>query len=72
MITNPVIGKKSLSYEIQKRYSISKTNNNIELKVTYDNYTMMAKTNFTFTKEGELGTNGTGLVVKIGVFNNQT
>ena len=72
MITNPVIGKKSLSYGIQKRYSISKTNNNIELKVTYDNYTMMAKTNFTFTKEGELGTNGTGLVVKIGVFNDQT
>lgn len=69
MLTGISITKGSLSYGIQSRYSINKTNNTIGLKIKYDNYIMTAQTNLTFTKQGELGTNGTGLIVKIAAYN---
>ena len=69
-ITKTVKGK-ILTYSIAQRYSINKTNNDIQLKVKYDNYTVSNKTNFTFTKQGQLGTNGTGFVVKIVPCNNK-
>ena len=55
----------SLPYSIIKKYSINRSENDIELRVKYQGYTLTAKTNFTFTKQGELGTNGTGFVLKI-------
>lgn len=63
-VTKTVKGK-TLTYSIAQRYSINRTNNDIQLKIKYDNYTISNKTNFTFTKQGQLGTNGTGFVLKI-------
>lgn len=54
-----------LSYTIQNYYNINYTNNNIELRVTYQNYTVRAYTNFTFLKQGDSGTNGTDFVCRI-------
>lgn len=53
------------SYGILKKYFINRDDNDIQLQVTYNGYTLSAKTNFLFTKEGFSGTNGTGLVLKI-------
>ena len=39
--------------------------NNIRLEVDYQGEHLVASTNFTFTKEGELGTNGTKYVARI-------
>lgn len=39
--------------------------NNIELEVEYQGEQLSARTNFTFTKEGELGTNGTKYLARI-------
>lgn len=60
---------KIFNYGIVEKYSIDKSENNIELKINYNGYVIIAKTNFTFTKQGELGTNGTGIVVKIVPYN---
>lgn len=57
--------QKTFSYGISKKYFSNKQQNDIKLEVTYNGYTLKAKTNLTFTKEGFLGTNGTGLVLKI-------
>ena len=40
-------------------------NNNIKLKVQYKNLKLEAQTQFTFTKDGDPGTNGTGVVCRI-------
>ena len=53
------------SYGISKKYFVNKNSNDIQLQVTYNGYTLSAKTNFIFTKEGFAGTNGTGLVLRI-------
>ena len=63
-VTRTVKGK-ILAYSIAQRYSINRTNNDIQLRVKYHDYIISNKTNFTFTKQGQLGTNGTGFVVKI-------
>lgn len=55
----------NLPYQIQSRYDSGKTNNTIQLEVTYKGYILTASTNFTFTKEGELGTNGTKYTARI-------
>lgn len=57
--------KQTFTYKIADRYAINKSNNDIQLKVNYNGLILVAKTDFTFTKQGELGTNGTGFVVKI-------
>lgn len=54
-----------LNYKIASAYSINKTNNQIELNLTYKNLRLKANTNFIFIKEGEIGTNGTGVVAAI-------
>ena len=54
-----------LNYKIASAYSINKTNNQIELNLTYKNLKLKATTNFIFIKEGEIGTNGTGVVAAI-------
>lgn len=58
-------GYKDFNYGITNRYNLEKTNNDIVLTVNYKDILLTAKTNFTFTKEGEPGTNGTDFVCKI-------
>ena len=60
-----VVDQAQLSYNIQNTYDIEKTNNNIILEVDYQGQHLIATTNFTFTKEGELGTNGTKYTTRI-------
>ena len=55
----------AFTYFIADKYDISKTNNNIELQVNYDNVNLSAKTDFSFVKEGEPGTNGTEFAARI-------
>ena len=62
----------NLSYQLQNNYDANKDNNTITLEVVYKGYVLTASTNFTFTKEGELGTNGTKYttrIVPVGDFN---
>lgn len=51
-------------YKIKDSYSSKNTNNQIELEVNYNGKILKAKTDFTFLKEGESGTNGTDFVFK--------
>ena len=55
----------TLFYNITQKYDVKKQNNQIELYVTYKEINLIAKTNFTFIKEGQPGTNGTQYIVKI-------
>ena len=55
----------TLIYNISNRYDIKKQNNQIQLTVDYKGMSLNARTNFTFAKQGEPGTNGTEYVVKI-------
>lgn len=54
-----------LMYDIASRYDINRTNNQITLTVNYKGTLFTAKTNFTFVKQGDSGTNGTDYIVKI-------
>ena len=54
-----------LMYNIQQRYDIKKSINQIRLTVDYKGMNLTAETQLTFTKQGEPGTNGTDYVVKI-------
>ena len=54
-----------LMYDIASKYSINKTNNQITLTINYKGTPFTAKTNFTFVKQGDPGTNGTDYIVKI-------
>ena len=58
-------GYPELNFSIDNRYDVRKENNEIELIVNYKDKVISAKTNLTFTKEGELGTNGTSFICKI-------
>ena len=58
-------GLTAFSYFIEDKYDITKTNNNIELEVVYEDRTLVAKTDFSFVKEGEPGTNGTEFAMRI-------
>lgn len=55
----------SLTYDLVDRYDVRKTINQIILQVTYDGATSFAQTNLTFTKQGQIGTNGTDYYVNI-------
>ena len=56
----------TLAYELADNYDENKLyNNNIELTVFYKGLFLKKKTTFTFTKDGEPGTNGTDIVCKI-------
>ena len=55
----------NLTYDIAQRYDIKKQNNQIKLTVDYKGMNLTAKTDFTFTKQGEPGTNGTEYIVKV-------
>lgn len=49
----------SLGYSIAENYNNNKTNNLIQLSVTYQGLALLEETNLTFLKEGNPGTNGT-------------
>lgn len=55
----------SLTYDLVDRYDPRKTINQIILQVTYDGATSFAQTSLTFTKQGQIGTNGTDYYVNI-------
>ena len=55
----------SLPYEIRTRYNINYQNNDIELRINYKGILLSTKTDITFTKEGEPGTNGTEFSCRI-------
>lgn len=54
-----------LSYDIVNKYNIRNSNNDIKLSVDYKGMILETTTNFTFTKDGEPGTNGTEFVIKL-------
>ena len=58
-------GLLGISYTIVKKYNIKNINNNIKLIVDYKDMSLVNQTDFTFTKEGEPGTNGTEFIAKI-------
>lgn len=57
--------ESTLLYNIAQKYDIRKQHNQIKLTVNYKGMTLTTETNFTFTKQGDPGTNGTEFVVKI-------
>lgn len=66
-VNGPIIYPKTriFSYGILDRYKSNRSNNDIQLRVKYNGYTLTAKTNLLFTKQGFLGTNGTGVSLRI-------
>ena len=56
---------RNIVYDIEKRYNVIKQNNTIKLTIIYNGSKLEAETNFLFVKEGDPGTNGTGMVCKI-------
>lgn len=60
-----ITGLKTLVYGIVDRYAIDQTDNTIQLKINYQGNAIIAQTNFTFTKQGDIGTNGTEYQVRI-------
>ena len=63
--TSTYTGYETLDFDINNRYDATKDNNEILLTIDYKDNTLTAKTNFTITKEGEIGTNGTDFICKI-------
>ena len=64
------VDKPTFTYGIRDVYNAELANtdvsrNNIILEVDYQGEYLVASTNFTFTKEGELGTNGTKYVARV-------
>ena len=52
-------------YKISSSYNVNRPNNNIDLEVIYKDKVLKARTNLTFLKDGDAGTNGTDFVCKI-------
>lgn len=64
------ITSDTLSFDVSPNYNSSLTNNDIYLILKYKDQTFQTKTYFTFTKEGENGTNGNKYYLKIEMENN--
>ena len=56
---------RELIYEIDERFNADKNNNDIILAVECRDLKLVSQTHFTFTKEGDIGTNGTDFYCKI-------
>ena len=54
-----------IKYQIKDTYNIDSINNDIRLKVKYEDINLIAATDFVFSKEGDLGINGNDFVCKI-------
>ena len=63
--TKSYFNDPELNILIAPNYNIRYDKNEIQLILTYNDKIISAKTNFTFVKEGESGTNGTDFVCKI-------
>lgn len=63
--TSSLEDSTSFVYGIASKYNINNNYNNISLQVTYQDLILVQSTDFTFTKEGELGTNGTQYTCRI-------
>ena len=59
----------TLTYEIKNKFDIDATDNNIRLEVGFQGHNLVASTNFTFVKQGQLGTNGTQYVSRLVPYN---
>lgn len=55
----------TLSYKIASRFDKNKINNNISVEMKLRGVTLTAETSFIFTKEGDIGTNGTSYYCRI-------
>ena len=64
------ITSDTLSFDVSPNYNSSLTNNDIYLILKYKDQTFQTKTYFTFTKEGENGTNGNKYYLKVEMKNN--
>lgn len=58
-------GLETLPIDVSNTYNSSFTNNDIFLELEYNEQFFVTKTNFTFTKQGQNGTNGTKYCFKI-------
>lgn len=54
-----------LNFNIRENYNATYDKNEVQLIITHNDKVVSAKTNLTFVKEGENGTNGTDFVCKI-------
>ncbi len=61
----------SLQFGIKSTYSVNAVNNQIALTVKYQDMVLKAFTNLIFTKEGDLGSNGTGIITRIEAIENE-
>ena len=59
----------TLTFEIKNRFDIDAIDNNIRLEVSFQGHNLVASTNFTFVKDGYLGTNGTQFVSRLVPYN---
>lgn len=64
------IGPK-LSFNVKNKYDSNNNNNDILLFLKYKKQVFQAKTYFTFNKQGQNGTNGTGIQFKLEMENNK-
>lgn len=55
----------TLTFDVSNKYNVSNSNNDIYLILQYNDQTFTTKTNFTFNKQGGIGTNGTKYQFKI-------
>lgn len=53
------------TFDISPTYNVQRNFNDIELEVLYQGKLLKAKTDFTFLKEGNIGTNGTDYICRI-------
>ena len=61
-----VLNRAKFDYGIAEEYNVNyKERSNVELTVTYQDQTYTASTHFTFSKQGDLGTNGTNKFLDI-------
>lgn len=60
-----VENQTAIAYTIKQKYDVKKNNNNIQLTVEYKDMNLVTRTDLTFAKEGEPGTNGTEFLCKI-------
>lgn len=63
--TKSYFATPELNFRIRDTFSAACDKNEVQLIINHNNRVVSAKTNFTFVKEGENGTNGTDFVCKI-------
>ena len=63
--THSYFNVPELNFNIRENYNATYDKNEVQLIITHNDKVVSAKTNLTFVKEGENGTNGTDFVCKI-------